>query len=730
MCLACFYPVSAKQFGTFRGTFVLGERPIAISKENLQKAAQRNVHHTVRVAVLVDAGFSALSLQGTGWRIVSQVNTIVTMEGDEASVPFLRAIPGILLVEYRKFVHPCMDSVRRETHINELQGIGPTVLTKSFTGQGVLFGILDNEFDTHEPAFLDSLGHTRFIALWDQSVAYGTQKNKFGYGRIETGLDIDKDTLFGSDSNEYHGTHMTSCAAGWDKNYPQYRGAACASKIIAVKYNSESASSADFMNGLNWIFSIADSMGLPCVVNMSIGLVEGPHDGTSLMDQRIDSLSTHSKTGKSHIIVGAAGNDGNLKEHVSFSLKAQESIGSWVEPSDGAPLKSTGIIDIWGESGKAFSDTVYIIDKGNLSYKKSGNAISTSTLANQYLLDTLRWPDPASDPDTVIFEAIVERANAANHKPHIEIAMYSSNANLMMGAKLFSTQATTINGWNVEKLNCTGLGIPGFVDGDSLMTINEVGGTAKTIITAGGYNSKVTALRYDKTVYGEGDTTLYDYLSYTSLGPTADGRIKPNISAPGREVTGAMTRYIVDKGGRTAVWPNPPSMVGRYAFLGGTSISSPIVAGIIACMLEYNPALTSQAVDSVLQKTAIQDKFTGKILTRDVRWGAGKVNADSAMTALGVTTKTIAANRVSNEHILVSGRFTEKNRLVVSWVAARAFPVVVASLFDMEGKQVWKGVASNKKPVLLPMPLESGCYFLRVRFGSDAFVVRPIVKLP
>jgi subtilisin family serine protease len=718
----------SKQLETCRGTFLLGEHPVSMTVENLRKASSRSVGRTIRAAALVDAGFSASSLSGTGWRLVSHFNDVVTIEGNEHGVPFLRAIPGIRLVEFRNHLRPCMDSVRRETHINELQGTVTTVLTKSFTGAGVLFGILDNEFDTHEPAFLDSLGHTRFIALWDQSVPSSSPPNRFGYGRIEKGIDLDRDTLFGSDSNEYHGTHMASCAAGSDKNYPIYRAAASDAKIIAVKYSSSTGSTADFMNGLAWLFSVADSMGLPCVVNMSIGLAEGPHDGTSLMDQRIDSLAA-----KGHIITGAAGNDGTFDEHVAFSLGARESKGTWVEPAvtQNAAQQSNGfcLIDLWGEVGKAFIDTVYILDRSDMTYQKSGNALSTSTLPFQYVRDTLRWPNSLTGPDTLMLEAVVERASATNRKPHIEIAMYSTNSNLIMGAKVFSTQATTIHGWNVDKLNCFSLGVPGFIDGDSSMTINEVGGTSKSIIAVGGYNSKVTALRYDGTVYGAGDSTLYNYLSYTSLGPTADGRIKPDISAPGREVTGAMTRYIIDKGGRTAVWPNPPSMIGRYAFLGGTSISSPIVAGIIACMLENNPKLTPKTVDSILQKSAIKDRFTGQISSPDVRWGAGKVDAEGAMALLGVPTKA-AYTQIQTVSARVFARVKEKNRLIVSWRTARDFPVVTGSLFDMGGRQLWAGVITNGRSVPLPMQLKSGCYFLRVRFGSDAIVSRPIMQLP
>ena len=76
--------------------------------------------------------------------------------------------------------------------------------------------------------------------------------------------------------------------------------------------------------------------------------------------------------------------------------------------------------------------------------------------------------------------------------------------------------------------------------------------------------------------------------SFSSFGPSADGRIKPDLAAPGVEVP------VVAAGSDPA----------GYAIASGTSISAPLIAGLAACIMQARPAWTPQQVIRALRETA------------------------------------------------------------------------------------------------------------------------------
>ncbi len=106
--------------------------------------------------------------------------------------------------------------------------------------------------------------------------------------------------------------------------------------------------------------------------------------------------------------------------------------------------------------------------------------------------------------------------------------------------------------------------------------------------------------------------------SFSSRGPTSDGRIKPDVVAPGKFV------YSVE-GGRGPV----PGSFGsqQYGRLNGTSAASPLVAGVAALMLQQDPTLTPHQVNDRLRSTATDLGPVGP----DTVFGYGLVNAADAI---------------------------------------------------------------------------------------------------
>jgi hypothetical protein len=103
--------------------------------------------------------------------------------------------------------------------------------------------------------------------------------------------------------------------------------------------------------------------------------------------------------------------------------------------------------------------------------------------------------------------------------------------------------------------------------------------------------------------------------------------MKPDISAPGVSICSAMSSFT------DVAYTSVSNIVFNgttyhFARLSGTSMSSPVVAGVCALMLEANPYLTAFQVKDILRNTARIDNFTGSIpAAGSPTWGKGKVNA-------------------------------------------------------------------------------------------------------
>jgi subtilisin family serine protease len=114
-------------------------------------------------------------------------------------------------------------------------------------------------------------------------------------------------------------------------------------------------------------------------------------------------------------------------------------------------------------------------------------------------------------------------------------------------------------------------------------------------------------------VMAVGATTLGGAVaSFSSCGPTTDppARIKPDIVAPG-----------------ASVWAADVAHDSSYARVSGTSLSTPLVAGVAALLLSVHDATPAQ-IRSVLRQTASRSS------TPDNRWGWGMVDALAAYQAL------------------------------------------------------------------------------------------------
>ena len=119
-----------------------------------------------------------------------------------------------------------------------------------------------------------------------------------------------------------------------------------------------------------------------------------------------------------------------------------------------------------------------------------------------------------------------------------------------------------------------------------MLVVNSAGNEAddsqwKTIITPADADSVLCVGGIENSL------TEYNHISFSSYGPSADGRLKPNVCAFG---------YA-----RTA---NTGKSDNRYHYVHGTSFSCPLVAGFAACAWQASPGKTAMEMFHAIERSA------------------------------------------------------------------------------------------------------------------------------
>lgn len=136
--------------------------------------------------------------------------------------------------------------------------------------------------------------------------------------------------------------------------------------------------------------------------------------------------------------------------------------------------------------------------------------------------------------------------------------------------------------------------------------------------------------------------------NFSSNGPTSDGRIKPDVVAPGLSV------YVARMGEGN-----------YYDFSNGTSFATPITAGVCALILSAHPELTAMQVREALRNTANNTASPNNV------YGWGLINAYQAILYFGPVwgseSFTFAENKSTLKISFASNIFTESSPLIFNF---------------------------------------------------------------
>ena len=147
------------------------------------------------------------------------------------------------------------------------------------------------------------------------------------------------------------------------------------------------------------------------------------------------------------------------------------------------------------------------------------------------------------------------------------------------------------------------------------------------MIAVGAYATRICPVNVDGgTSYWPGNS-LGELTSFSSVGPTVDNRMKPDITAPGLWVASSYNSFYLEgeTGEGDKVYQARYSTFNghRYpwGYMSGTPMACPFVTGSIALWLQANPTLSPDDIKDVFSRTSVQDK---PLSYPNKQWGWGK----------------------------------------------------------------------------------------------------------
>jgi len=588
----------------------------------------RQADHEIAVFVKGNMDDIRRATENAGGVFKFQAGDIAALRINLSRLQDLAAVAGIERIESNDLkLQPMNDQLVVQNHVQEVHyGFN---LPQGYDGSGVIMGIIDEGIDYTHPDFRDEFGRTRIKHLWDQAIINfdsATQAQPYGYGKVFDGNQIDTSSQH-YDSQFSHGSHVAGIACGNGLSLNNYKGVAPGSDMIVVKMNLNRPDN-DFLSSLvdavKYIFDKADDLNKPVVINISLGTYFGSHDARDIQALAIENLVS-AKPGR--VIVCSAGNAGTAPIHLGYEMSPDTAF-TWFQHS------SQGIyIQLWGDSGDFQNARFSIgIDRVSPSREYLAGLPYTSVLSNPGVMqvDTIYkgsarlgiiqsmsqlWNGNYSLEYFIVPDSIV---NITGQDTSRYFWRLSSVGNARLDAWSFDMVFDNLPDTSSFPM------ILKYKKPDNQQTIVSSFSCSDKVITVGSYVNRNYYMNANFSITR--DTSIHpgELSAFSSLGPTRDGRIKPDITATGEWVLSCARQDELNI--LSATEPDKVAAGKKHKRSSGTSMSSPVVAGIAALYLQKNPQADWREVKDAIINCADRDAYTGNLLP-DNSWGYGKVNA-------------------------------------------------------------------------------------------------------
>lgn len=606
----------------------------------------------VSLWVQAEGGAATLNAAGLSALAVTPSFARVTLPATE--LPRLWRLPGLRRVDGERVLRPRLDRSVPLIGAGALHDLG-------LRGRGVMIAVVDTGVDFRHPDLRDGAGRTRVSYLLQAGVPRRGRHPELPDSNdmvVYTAADIDAvleaeaagktpTNPISEKDDSGHGTHVAGIAAGTGlgtgRGQPsgRYVGVAPEASLCIVKGTREndSFSDIDILFGVRFCADQAEALGMPVVVNLSLGSLGGPHDGGSALEAMLDEImlarrgSASATTARlpARLVVAAAGNSGNDDIHASGRLlDGSHDIAIRVDPANSIAGKTSMVFEIYYEA--AAPHTVSGVPELTLELRSPGGRVLRANLG-----DSVQGRF-GGEGDAIIDNSDLTMPSATGPIPlrggFILLSSESETTAIKSGTWSLRVIGRTLryDVWLSDMSAEVSAGLASHLDPDGYV---EIPAAASTAISVGAFRSRLDWVRPSgaKVNY---ERELNRVAPFSSAGPVRDGRFAPDILAPGEFIVSTLS---ID------AYPGMPRSVFNtsdgpdylqaedsvHAVLRGTSQATPHVAGGLALLLQLRPDLTIAQARELLRTTAKTDLALPSF---GPRRGFGLLDLKTAVAAL------------------------------------------------------------------------------------------------
>jgi minor extracellular serine protease Vpr len=490
--------------------------------------------------------------------------------------------------------------------LEQMEGIGSSCVNRvrlpdyNLTGKGTLVACLDSGVDFYHPDFRNADGTTRIAVMWDQTTP-GNPPEGYTTGSVYTTEDINAaieareagSSGQGNDQGQPdrgrdivpefdatgHGTAVLGIMAGNGRGSNRgIVGVAPEAEIIVVKLGNPDGRgfprTTQLMLAIDFAVRYAMGTGKPLAINISFGNNYGAHNGDSILERYMDTVSNLYKMS----IVTGTGNDGITARHTAGNLSGgqRETVEIYV-----ADYMNSFNLQIWKHYLDDFD--IFIESPAN---RQIGPLSSYSRVQNYVLPEdmiSVYYSEPTPyNPEQEIYISWIPRGDYVT--PGIW-KIYLQPRRIIAG---------DYNMW-LPVAGSTSSEVS-FVRPNIFNTL-VVPSTARYVISVAAYDSR-------------NDT----YAGFSGRGPNLEQELpqavgKPDLAAPGVAI-------------------NTSRSGGGYGVFSGTSFAAPFVTGAAALLMQYgivdgkDPYLYGEKIRAALIRGARKLPFQESQPSPLVGWGA------------------------------------------------------------------------------------------------------------